>query len=129
MKKITKKLVAGLFVVSLFLATPVLAASRPSTPKIGKISKVGKNSIILPITDSEFSGKKIKVKVFYTNRNSEKSKNFSRVIKLNSEGKGDIKVNKLDSNTKYSFKLQLKEDFSKSKYSKISKSVTKKTKN
>ncbi len=127
MKNFTKKLAGGLIAISMLLAIPVFAASKPSTPKIKAISNVGKNSVTLPISDSSLAGKSIVVKITYTNKHSKKSKTITRVTKLDSSGNGSVKISGLASHTAYTFKIKVKQNSSGAGYSNTSQSVSKTT--
>lgn len=125
-----KKLTQSALVVMLTLAgsgmavLSVQASSTPKTPSIQSVTDKSKNSVTLPITDTDLKGKKVKVTIEITNKSSDSVSKKTKTITLDSNGQGTVKISNLDSDTKYSFRVLVKEDKSGSKESKYSKSKT-----
>jgi hypothetical protein len=122
---VLKKAGRGILVLSLVLVGGSVAfyqAHAATKPTIGSVTVKTKNSVTLPISDNDFKNKKVKVTVETTNKSSNKISTTTKSLTLDTNGKDTVKIGSLHSNTKYSFRVKIKEDKSGSSYSSYSKS-------
>ena len=92
-----------------FLLLSISAASAHEKPEIDKIKDKTEHEVTLKVLYEKYKDKKVDIKVKVKNKKTDKkyTEKFSNK-KLNSEGKKNVKIDDLLSNTKYSLKVKIK---------------------
>lgn len=125
-----KKLVGASSLITFMAALGILGgvafANAGQKPTIDKIKDRTDDSITLDIIYAKYAKKKVDIKVKVKNKETEKEETRTFTKTLNSNGSIDVKVDELKSDTKYSFKVQIKKH-SKDDYGDYSDSTSKST--
>ena len=127
MKKLASAGSLIVFLVAVGIFGGVVFANAGQKATIDKVKDRTDDSITLDIIYAKYAKKKVDIKVKIKNKDTgdEVIKTFSR--ELNSNGSTDLKIKELKSDTKYSFKVQIKKQ-SKNDYGDYSESTSKSTK-
>ena len=104
-------------------------ANAGNKPTISKIKDKKDDSLTLDVLYAKWAKKNvdIRVKIKNKDKDTEETRTFSK--KLSSKGKIELKIDELNSDTKYSFKVQIKKENGSEDYGDYSDSISKTTEN
>lgn len=127
LKKIALSSLLGTFIVfgGLGMAGKAQAAET-CTPTV-KVQETKETSVKLKVTCSNLKNTKASIKILVSNEDTDSDSNKTAKATLGKNGSVSLKINGLDSSTKYSFKVKVKKS-SDSSYSSYSSSVSTTTK-
>ena len=127
MQKLLRKIFLASAGLALLLNIPVASAS--TKPTISSIGDKTRNSVTLKIKHTKHKSKRVDIVVKIRNKKTDKTTEQTFEDKrLDSKGKKSLKVEELDLNTKYSFRVKIRKN-SGGDYSSWSDSLSGKTKN
>lgn len=123
MKEITKIFLTSVVLMAVFVVNTGTSVAATDAASISKIGKIKDNSLTLTVSSSQLKKQKVDIKVRLDNTDSDVISilNFSKTI--DKKGNVDIKIDNLDSGTKYSVSVKIKKK-SDSTYSAYSANVT-----